>query len=200
LATGPLATGPMAMGPLAMADMAGIDVGWLVREAGRAADPADWRQPVVSDALYHQGRHGQKTGAGWYRYEEGDRRPLADPTVEELILSKTAEAGIERRDIDAREIVERTILPLINEGARLLGEGIAIRAVDIDIAYVYGYGFPAWRGGPMCYADGLGLDVVCERIRRVGERRGTEWRLAPLLEELAAAGGDFAGHDRSVGG
>ncbi len=181
----------MAMGPLATGDLAGLDVGWRIRkEFGDALDKSV-RQPLVEDRLCEMGRFGQKTGAGWYRYD-ADRRPRHDPAVDEVIGACRRETNLAPRDIDAAEIVDRTIFALVNEGARLLEEGIALRAVDIDIIYVSGYGFPAYRGGPMWYADSLGLDRVYERVAAFERRHGSLWTPAPLLKQLAAQGAKFA--------
>ena len=164
--------------------------------------PITYRAFIPESYLDEMGRYGQKTGAGWYRYAEGDRKPIPDPEVESLIEALASEAGIARRSIDPGEIVERTVYALVNEGARILEEGIALRAVDIDIIYVHGYGFPAYRGGPMWYADAVGLEMVLGRIRDFEHRHGEPWTPAPLLVQLAEAGRTFAGwdEDRSVRG
>jgi 3-hydroxyacyl-CoA dehydrogenase len=185
----------LAMGPFAMLDLAGIDVGWRVRQEAKSLEPPGRRQSVVEDRLYELGRYGQKTSAGWYRYEKGDRRPLPDPEVHEIIEDATREAGIERREIGSEEILERTLYPLINEAARLLEEGIALRAGDIDVVYVYGYGFPARRGGPLWYADTVGLEKIYKRIRELEAVHGEVWQPAPLLERLAREGNTFSGLD-----
>ena len=177
----------MAMGPLAVGDLAGLDVGWRIRKEYQHLIPPGTRQPLVADQLCEQGRYGQKTGAGWYRYAEGSRSPLPDPDVERLIADSARAAGIERRPIGAEEIVERTIYALVNEGARILEEGFAARAVDIDIIYINGYGFPAHRGGPMWYADTVGLAQVLERIRQF--ERAARQRLDALQTAGAAGGG-----------
>jgi 3-hydroxyacyl-CoA dehydrogenase len=176
----------LPMGPFAMIDLAGLDVGWLIRKSrGERA--------VIEDALCELGRFGQKTGKGYFRYEAGSRTPVPDPEVEALIASRARAQGIARRDIGSDEIVERMALPMINEGARILEEGIAARPGDIDVIWVYGYGWPIWRGGPMYYADRLGLDVVRDRLRHYAERAGDDTlRPAALVERLAAAGQGFA--------
>src|SRR6185436_5266603 len=138
----------MAMGPLAMGDLAGLDVGWRIRKEYKHLEDPTVRHPMIADRLCELGRYGQKTGAGWYRYDE-NRRATPDPEVTKLIEEAAAEAGIERRAISEDEIIERTMYALVNEGAKILEEGIALRAVDIDIIYINGYGYPAWRGGPM---------------------------------------------------
>ncbi len=181
----------MAMGPLATGDLAGLDVGWRIRKEFRHLQRPGIRQALVEDRLCELGRFGQKTGAGWYKYDE-NRKASADPQVAALIRQWTSEAGISQRQISAEEIVERCIFTLVNEGARLLEEGIALRAVDIDIIYLNGYGFPSYRGGPMWYADTVGLKKVCERIREFQQRLGSWWEPAPLLQRLAGQGKTFA--------
>ena len=179
-----------AMGPFAMSDLAGIDVGYRVREQRGTLGGADALIYAVGDRLYQMGRYGQKTGAGFYRYEPGSRKPLHDPAVDAIIAEEAERFGIIRRAITDEEIVERCVLPLINEGAKILEEGIAMRASDIDLVWLYGYGFPAWRGGPMHYANRLGAAQVLERIGHYG-KDDRYWKPAALLEHLAAEGGRF---------
>jgi 3-hydroxyacyl-CoA dehydrogenase len=186
----------MALGPFAVVDLAGLDVAWRIRHESQHLVAQGTRQPLVLETLYEQGRYGQKTGAGWYRYPEGSRMAIPDPDVQQLIEDKAQQAGLVRRDISKVEIVERILYALINEGAKILSEGIAIRAVDIDIIYIYGYGFPAHRGGPMWYADTVGLDRVCERICQFEQQHGPEWAPAPLLKKLAESGKKFSDLDR----
>ncbi len=185
-----------AMGPFMVGDLAGLDIGYLLRQEfpPDADDAVAFR---VHDRLVGMGRKGRKTGAGFYRYESG--RPEPDPTVVALAEEEAKQAGIARRtDISADEIVERCVLPLVNEGARILEEGIALRASDIDVVYLYGYGFPRWRGGPMYHADSLGLAHVRDRIRHYGAVLGAQrWTPAPLIERLAAEGGSFADRDKT---
>ena len=181
----------MAMGPLATGDLAGLDVGWRIRKENPHLQKPGLRKAFVEDRLCELGRFGQKTGAGWYKYDE-NRKSSPDPQIASLIRQWTAEAGILQRDISADEIVERCIYTLVNEGARLLEEGIALRAVDIDIIYLNGYGFPAHRGGPMWYADTVGLKRVCDRIREFQQRLGSWWEPAPLLLRLAEQGKTFS--------
>ncbi|HUG80744.1 MAG TPA: 3-hydroxyacyl-CoA dehydrogenase NAD-binding domain-containing protein [Bryobacterales bacterium] len=181
----------MAMGPLAVGDLAGIDIGWRIRQEAKHSQPDGARQPLAEDKLYEMGRYGQKTGAGWYRYGE-NRRRINDPDVQPVITALAKKAGIAQRAVSAEEIVERTIYALVNEGARILEEGIALRPVDIDIVYLTGYGFPSYKGGPMWYADWLGLDQVYARVREFERQHGYWWKPAPLLAELAAAGKTFA--------
>lgn len=180
-----------AMGPFAVSDLAGIDIGYLLRKASppESYDPLAFR---VHDRLVEAGRKGQKTGAGFYDYEDG--RARASEAVAAIVEEEAARAGIVRREIPEDEIVERCFLPLVNEGAAILDEGIALRASDIDVVWLTGYGFPRWRGGPMYHADRLGLDHVLARIEHWRERFGERWWTpAPLLGRLARAGGDFAG-------
>jgi 3-hydroxyacyl-CoA dehydrogenase len=186
----------MAMGPLAVGDLAGLDVGWRIRKEHEHLRKPGVRYPLVADALCERGRYGQKTGAGWYKYDE-NRKPIPDPEVDALIEQLAAEAGIKRRPISEEEIIERTQYALINEGAKILEEGIALRAVDIDIIYLNGYGYPAWRGGPMWYADAVGLQKVYERVCQFYEQQGELWEPAPLLKQLATEGKTFADFDKS---
>jgi 3-hydroxyacyl-CoA dehydrogenase len=186
-----------AMGPLAVFDLAGLDVGWRIRKEFKHLEKPGVRPPLISDRLCELGRFGQKTGRGYSKYDEA-RRPLPDPETAALIEGVAREAGIERRAIGKEEIVDRCIFALVNEGAKLLGEGIALRAVDIDIVYLNGYGFPAWRGGPMFYADTVGLDKVLARIEEFEARHGSDlWSPAPLLKQLAQEGKTFASYDRA---
>ena len=174
------------MGPCAMMDLAGLDVGWRIRQ-GRG------ERALIEDALCDAGHYGQKTGKGYFRYEAGSRMPLPDAEVEKIILDAASRLGINRRPISEEEIVERMVLPMINEGARILEEGIAARPGDIDVIWVYGYGWPVWRGGPMHYADQLGLPHIRDRLRFYADRSGDETlRPAPLLDRLAAEGRNFA--------
>ncbi len=181
----------LAMGPFAMGDLAGLDVGWRIRKR-RAAEKAEIQDASpIEDQICEMGRFGQKTGAGWYKYAEGDRTPIPDPDVEALILKHAADRGINRRPIDTQEIVERCMYALVNEGAKILEEGIAIRASDIDVIYANGYGFPRYRGGPMFYADRVGLKEVYDAVSRLYDTYGEEWEPAPLLKRLAESGGTF---------
>jgi 3-hydroxyacyl-CoA dehydrogenase len=173
------------MGPFQMGDLAGLDIGWRNRKSlGRTA--------AIADALCEAGRFGQKTGKGYYLYEGGARAPMPDPEVDALIEAKARERGVNRRDIPAEEIVERTLYPMINEGARILEEGIAARASDIDIVWVNGYGFPVGKGGPMFWASSQGLGKIVERLRHWHGRTGKDaFRPAALIERLAAEGAGF---------
>ncbi|MFY9742575.1 MAG: 3-hydroxyacyl-CoA dehydrogenase NAD-binding domain-containing protein [Candidatus Sulfotelmatobacter sp.] len=181
----------MAMGPLATGDLAGLDVGWRIRKEYRHLEKAGVRQPFAEDRLCEMGRYGQKTGAGWYKYDE-NRRAIPDPEVGELIRKWASQAGIAPRNISSEEIVDRCIYALVHEGARILEEGIALRAVDMDIIYLNGYGFPAYRGGPMWYAETVGLDKVYRRISEFHQQHGELWQPALLLKRLAEEGKGFA--------
>lgn len=181
----------MAMGPLATGDLAGLDVGWRIRKEYRHLEKPGVRQPFVEDCLCELGRYGQKTGAGWYKYDE-NRRAVPDPEVQHLIREWARAAGIPQHNISSDEIVERCVFALVNEGARILEEGIALRAVDIDIIYLNGYGFPAYRGGPMWYADTVGLENVYQRICTFQRQHGELWEPAPLLKRLAEENKTFA--------
>jgi 3-hydroxyacyl-CoA dehydrogenase len=186
----------MAMGIFAVDDLGGLDVAWRVRhELGQFADP-QLRKPLVADRLVEMKRLGQKTGKGWYRYEPGDRRPIPDPEVVEIIDQTATAAGIARGPASEQEILERCLYAMINEGAKVLEEGIASRAADIDVIYLTGYGFPAYRGGPMFYADVVGLPRVYERVAQFHRDYGKRWTPAPLLERLAREGSTFREYDR----
>jgi 3-hydroxyacyl-CoA dehydrogenase len=185
----------MAMGPLATGDLAGLDVGWRIRKEYRHLEKPGVRQAFAGDRLCELGRFGQKTGAGWYKYDES-RRAVPDPEVAALVRKWSAEPGIPQREISTEEIVDRCIYALVNEGARILEAGIALRAVDIDIVYLNGYGFPAYRGGPMWYAGAVGLKKVYERISEFQRDHGELWEPALLLKQLAAEGRTFADFDK----
>lgn len=181
----------MAMGPLATGDLAGLDVGWRIRREYRHLENPDVRQPFAEDKLCELGRFGQKTGAGWYKYDE-HRHPQSDPVVPALLREWREKAGIFERTISSEEMVDRCIYALVNEGARILEQGYALRAADIDIIYLYGYGFPSYRGGPMWYADLVGLARVYDRVSEFHRQFGALWEPAPLLKQLAAEGQTFS--------
>jgi len=188
----------MAMGPNAVGDLAGLDVGYKARQE-RTDLPDDPRFYRIADMLAQLGRYGQKTGKGMYIYEEGSRQPTPDPQVQIMIDKESRALGIERRDIGAEEIIERCIYGLINEGARILGEGIALRASDIDVIWTNGYGFPRHRGGPMHYADTVGLEKIYARICEFRDQFGAEfWEPSELLAKLAGNGGSFAEFDKNA--
>lgn len=182
----------MAMGPLAMGDLAGLDVGYKARQA-RTDLPDDPKLFRMGTVLVEMGRLGQKTGAGYYKYDPATRARMSDPEVEQLIQDEARKLGIEQRKISDAEIIERCLYPLINEGAKILEEGIAQRPSDIDVVYVYGYAFPAAKGGPMHYADQVGLKNVYNKINEFRGRYGEQyWKPAALLEKLAGSGKTFA--------
>jgi len=181
----------LAMEPFAMGDLAGLDVGWRIRKGKAASRPNDIRYSPLADKICEMDRYGQKTGGGWYHYEKGDRTPHPDPAIEALIVENSRALGINRRAISDEEIVKRCMYPLVNEGARILEEGIALRSSDIDIIYLNGYGFPAHRGGPMCWADQIGLRQVLADIEAFHKQHGKLWEPAPLLRKLVAEGKGF---------
>jgi 3-hydroxyacyl-CoA dehydrogenase len=174
------------MGPFAMADLAGLDIGWRIRRATGKTAP-------VADALCEAGRLGQKTGAGYFCYQPGDRTARPDPVVADIIASVAAGLGVTRHPIEPEAIVERLIYPMINEGARILEEGIAARPGDIDVVWLNGYGWPSWRGGPMYFADQVGLAKIAARLETFAAESGdASLAPAPLLRRLAEAGLGFA--------
>jgi 3-hydroxyacyl-CoA dehydrogenase len=180
-----------AMGPFRMGDLAGNDIGWAIRKRRQVEQPG-MRYSKTADLLCEMGRFGQKTGAGWYDYPAGQRTPQPNAQVNDMIVAHSQALGIERRGIGDDEIVERLVYALVNEGARILEEGIALRASDIDMVYLTGYGFPLFRGGPMFYADTVGLPNVLAAIERFAAgRNGDAWQPAPLLARLAAQGRGF---------
>ena len=182
----------MAMGPLAMGDLAGLDVGYKARQA-RTDLPDDPKLYRMGTVLVEMGRHGQKTGSGFYQYDPETRRRMSDPEVEAMIKDEAAKIGVEQREISDEEIIARCLYPLINEGAKILEEGIAQRPSDIDVVYVFGYAFPVAKGGPMHYADQVGLKNVYDKICEYRDRDGEQyWQPAPLLEKLAKEGKTFA--------
>ncbi len=179
------------MGPFAMVDLAGLDISWRVRKRRNAERPALGRYSKVADRLCEMGRFGQKTGSGFYKYEAGNRTPVPDPEVEALIRATAQEAGIAQRKVTDDEILKRCIYALVNEGCNVLADGIAIRAGDVDVVWVYGYAFPSWRGGPLRYAQSVGLRAVYDDILTFQRLHGVYWTPAPLLEKLAMSGGTF---------
>lgn len=185
----------MPMGLFAMSDLAGVDVGWRIRQEYKHLEIAGRRYPIIADKIYELGRYGQKTKAGWYDYDE-NRRPAPNAAIAEILKSAAIEAGIEQREISDDEIIERMMYALVNEGAKILEDGIALRAVDIDLVYINGFGFPARRGGPMFYADTIGLEKVYKRIKEFYAARGDWWKPSELLKELAETGKSFSDFDR----
>ena len=184
----------LAMGPFRMSDLAGNDVGWYIRKR-RYVEKPHVRYSKIADRICEKGRFGQKTGAGWYRYEPGRREAIPDPVVEELVVAYRRELGLAPRKISREEIVERAVFALVNEGAKIVEEGIALRASDVDMVYLTGYGFPVRRGGPMHYADSVGLYNVVRAMRRFAANPHGDpafWTPAPLLARLAAEGKSFS--------
>jgi len=183
----------MAMGPFRMSDLAGNDIGWAIRKRRYREQPG-LKYSKIADRLCEQGRFGQKTGLGWYRYEAGRRDAIPDPVVDQMIVEHSKEIGAQRRKIGDEEIVRRLIFALVNEGAAILQEGISLRASDIDMVYLTGYGFPLHRGGPMLYADEVGLYKVVDCMKRFAANPHGDpgfWKPAPLLAKLASEGKSF---------
>ncbi len=183
----------MAMGPFRTGDLAGNDIGWAIRKRLYIEQP-ELKFSGIADRLCEAGRYGQKAGAGWYRYEPGRRDPIPDPAVDRMIADYRAEIGITPRNISEEEIVQRCVLALVNEGARILEEGIAARASDIDVVYITGYGFPRYRGGPMFYADTVGLLQIVRAMKQFASVPNADskfWKPAALLEKLASEGKTF---------
>ena len=178
----------MPVGPFGMQDIAGIDVGARIRQHLKATGQtrAEGPQSEVPDRLFEMGRYGQKTGAGWYKYEAGSRTRIPDPLIDEIATAEAQKRGVIRREITDEEIIARITTALANEGAKIVDEGYATRASDIDVVYVYGFGFPRHRGGPMFYAETIGLPTVLARVHEYRQRFGDYWKPAPLLEQLVA--------------
>jgi 3-hydroxyacyl-CoA dehydrogenase len=183
----------LAMGIYRMGDLAGLDIGYAGRKRRKEANPEAY-VPIVADRIAEAGRYGQKTGAGWYRYEAGKRDAIVDPVTEEIISAFRKERGLTARKVSDEEVIERCIYAMVNEGARILEEGFAQRASDIDVVYLNGYGFPQHRGGPMLYADTVGLPNVVRALKRIAAEPGSDakfWQPAPLLVKLAEEGKTF---------
>jgi 3-hydroxyacyl-CoA dehydrogenase len=189
-----------AMGPCATGDLAGLDVGWRIRKGQPKPAAGERYSGAVADRLAEMGRFGQKTNAGFYRYEAGSRTPIPDPAVDAIIAEVSKELGIERRTVSDDEVLERCMFAMIAEGAKILDEGIALRASDVDTVWINGYGFPAHRGGPMFYADTVGLAKVLSRVQELEKVHGKVWRASPLLVKLAQSGGTFASLDAQRAG
>ena len=183
------------MGPFAMSDLAGNDVGWRIRQGKKEKEKRNVRYTgYVADAICELGRFGQKTGSGYYKYNLPDRTPIPDPAVEKIIEENSKRLGITRRAISDQEILERTLYPMVNEGAKILDEKLAIRASDIDVIWVYGYGWPVYRGGPMFWADQIGLRALRDKMVEFQKASGDAfWTPAPLLNRLADEGKGFTG-------
>ncbi|MBI3706562.1 MAG: enoyl-CoA hydratase/isomerase family protein [Proteobacteria bacterium] len=182
----------LAMGPFTMADQVGLDVFQFIYRRRAQALPKGARISDLLDHIGAQGRFGLKSGSGWYRYEKGSRSPIPDPAIETLIGEEATRRGIQRRPVSDEEILKRCLYVMINEGAKILEEGIALRASDIDVVYCFGYGFPAWRGGPMFYADSVGLKAIYADVERFHALHGHPWQPAALLKRLADSGATFA--------
>ena len=188
----------MAMGIFSVDDMGGLDLGSHVFKEIRKRQGPGPRMPVVLDKLVGLGRLGQKTKKGWFLYDD-NRKQTPDPEVVQLIEATSKELGVTRRTFTNEEIIERCLYSMINEGAKILDEGIAQRASDIDAIYLTGYGFPGYRGGPMWYADAVGLDKILAKVRQFHAGHGVLWTPSRLLEKLAAEGKTFASRDKEHG-
>jgi 3-hydroxyacyl-CoA dehydrogenase len=185
-----------AMGPFRMYDVVGIDLEWRTRElAGKGQDEAEVQ---VDNRLCELGRFGQKSRMGYYRYAEGSRQAEHDPEVDALVQRESERLGFQRREIGSEEILERCLLALVNEGAKILEEGMAESSADIDTVYLYGYGFPAEVGGPMTWADRQGLPAIRDRLNALAERHGAHWQPAELVDSLATLGGRFADYKKEA--
>ena len=180
------------MGPFTMLDMAGLMVGYLIRKHQAADRPARERYSDIEDRIVEMGRLGQKTGAGWYQYRRGSRSPIPDADVEKMIVETSERLGVERRWFSDQEIVERCLFPLVNEGAKLIEEDIVIRSSDIDVVWLFGYGFPRFRGGPMFWADLVGARAIYDKLVELQGEHGAPMKPAALLRKLAEEGGTFS--------
>jgi len=180
------------MGPFTMLDMAGLTVGYLIRKHQAATRPENERYSDIEDRIVEMDRLGQKTGSGWYKYEPGNRTPVPDPDIEKLVVETSEKLGIERRKFSDQEIIERCLYPLVNEGAKLLEEGIALRSSDIDVVWLYGYGFPRFRGGPMFWADLIGTKTIYDKLVEFETVHGELMKPAALLARLAEEGKGFS--------
>jgi 3-hydroxyacyl-CoA dehydrogenase len=176
------------MGPFAVGDLAGLDVGYAGRKRRALANP-DYRRLPIADALVEMGRYGQKTGAGWYRYEKGDRTPYPDPIVADIIRTFCIESGITPHAFSDDEILRRLLFSSVNEACKIIEEGFAYRAVDVDVMWLHGFGFPRYRGGLLFWADGLGARAVYDQIASWHQRYGERWAPSNLLRDIAEAGG-----------
>ena len=183
------------MGPFRVSDLAGLDISWAIEKRRAETRPLDERFSPLLDRICQLGRYGQKTGAGWYFYEEG-RKAIPDPVIEEIIFARSREMSLNRRTIEDDEILQRCLYSMINEGAKILEEGLAIRSSDIDVIWLHGYGFPRHRGGPMFYADLVGLRNVCDTLDKFYREWGDKWEPSHLLRNLADAGSSFSEWDK----
>ena len=181
------------LGPFAVGDLAGLDISYATRQRRAKEDPENFRPDPISDALVEAGRLGQKSGAGYFMYKEGDRTPYPDPEVEAIIKSVSRQMGIERRAISDEEVLQRLLLSSVNEAAKILEEGIAYRSSDVDVMWVNGFGFPRYRGGLMYWADHtLGVPKIRDTLHAWYEKYGGHWKPAKLIDDLAKAGKSFA--------
>ena len=181
------------MGPFAVGDLAGLDISYATRQRRAQEDPENFKPDPISDALVEAGRLGQKTGAGYFRYEEGDRTPHPDPEVAEIIQSVSRQMGIERREIGDEEVLNRLLLSSVNEAAKILEEGIAYRSSDVDVMWINGFGFPRYRGGLMYWADNtLGVPKIRDTLHEWYEKYGGHWKPAKLIDDLADGGKAFS--------
>jgi 3-hydroxyacyl-CoA dehydrogenase len=181
------------MGPFAVGDLAGLDISYATRQRRAQEDPENFRPDPISDALVEAGRLGQKTGAGYFTYKEGDRTPYPDPEVEDIIKSVSRQMGIERRAISDEEVLQRLLLSSVNEAAKILEEGIAYRSSDVDVMWINGFGFPRYRGGLMFWADNtLGVPKIRDTLHQWYEKYGGHWKPAKLIDELADSGKAFS--------
>jgi 3-hydroxyacyl-CoA dehydrogenase len=178
------------MGPFAVGDLAGLDIGYAGRKRRAAADP-DYRKLPIADRLAEMGRYGQKTGAGWYRYEKGDRTPHPDPEVAAIIREVAANLGVKQRTFTDPEILHRLLFASVNEACKILEEGIAYRSSDIDVMWLHGFGFPRYRGGLMYWADGIGVRAVYDQIAKWHQLYGNRWAPSRLLRQLAESNTPF---------
>ncbi|MEX2518925.1 MAG: 3-hydroxyacyl-CoA dehydrogenase family protein [Paracoccaceae bacterium] len=181
----------LPMGPFQLMDLAGLQIGFANRKRLAATRDPKQRFVAVADTICEEGRFGQKTGAGWYRYEDGDRKPISDPWVAEAIENAAEKAGRKKRSITAEEIQRRALAVMVNEGAKILDEGVAARPLDIDMVKLFGYGFPRWRGGPMKYADIVGVKQVLADMEAVAADDPGSWEISPLLRKVAESEGGF---------
>jgi 3-hydroxyacyl-CoA dehydrogenase len=178
------------MGPFAVGDLAGLDIGYASRKR-RAAQYPNFRKQPIADRLAEMGRFGQKTGAGWYRYEKGDRTPYPDPEVAAIIKQVAAELAVPQQEFTDQEILHRLLFSSVNEACKILEEGKAYRATDIDVMWLHGFGFPRYRGGLLYWADGIGVRNVYDQIARWHQQFGERWAPSRLLRQLAEAGTPF---------
>ena len=183
------------MGPFRVSDLAGLDISWAIEKRRAETRPLDERFSPLLDRICQLGRYGQKTGAGWYLYEEG-RKAVPDPVIEEIIFARSHEMSLNRRIIEDDEILQRCLYSMINEGAKILEEGLAIRSSDIDVIWLHGYGFPRHRGGPMFYADLVGLRNVCDKLDEFHREWGDKWQPSGLLRSLADSDSSFGEWDK----